>query len=204
MKSYDWTEKVQIIHNISIDHKEVESRFIKINREYNSDIDYLDIISKDCDRSILYKMSLDNVDILVSEIKEYTQHFIKRYRMWYYQGFNDLIIYFYLLYKDDEHIVKNIIDFHFYPYLTDRIKFEDLLNVLTDVLECLDSTISNTLLQITYTQPYYALSWIITWFSHNNTDIKHQYKIIQYLLFSQPVTIFYFTAVVTIINLDYN
>ncbi len=180
----------------NIDKTKLMNIIPSLNREYNCDTDFTEVISIDCDRSILYKIYSDDAEKLVSNVKQFTKDIVKNSKLKYYQGFNDLIAYLYLIFNDDHIIIKKIIDFHFYPFLSNKIEFESVLNVLTDTIAHIDSTISNTLLDITSTQPYYALSWIITWFSHNNTDVKHQYRIIEYLLNSQPVTIFYISALV--------
>lgn len=47
---------------------------------------------------------------------------------------------------------------------------------------------------IDYVEPYFALSWVLSWFTHNLTNITKIYRILDYLICSHPLTIFHIAA----------
>jgi hypothetical protein len=179
-------------------------KFIKdqhINLQNHTNVDSsanYDAIELDCNRSIVNKiLTNDDKDKLVIYLIEFTKKFFEQNKSFkYYQGFNDFAFYILLLENKSNELLNDLSDIFFYPYLLNEISFDIVLAILTDLIALIDNGINKHLLRITNAQPYYALSWIITWFAHNNKNIQVQYRLMDYLILSPPPTIFYLSAAV--------
>ena len=77
--------------------------------------------------------------------------------------------------------------------------FEATLNLLMKVIKEINPDVSDSLEEICES-PYFALPWIITWFTHNIDSISLQYRIFDYLICSHPIAVFVLSATVIIIN----
>ena len=56
--------------------------------------------------------------------------------------------------------------------------------------------------QITQTKPYYSLSWIITWFAHNNDDFFLQFRLMDYFITSELKEIYFFSGALILSEFD--
>jgi len=76
------------------------------------------------------------------------------------------------------------------------IKIKKILPTVVKYVEIINPLIKRRLFDLTKIDPFYSLSWILTWFSHNNANIFKNFRIIDYLLLGESNTIFYLVAVV--------
>lgn len=188
---------------------------------YNS---YQEQIKLDCDRSVLFSIfsQTDNSELLngfIIELQKYISDFFillesnnleGLIEFEYYQGFNDISLYFLLLEKitnqneNDQNLplLYNLSHSFFKHYLSkiNKMSFEIVLTILSDLIGEIDKNINKKLLEITNMKPYYALSWIITWFAHNNRDVNLQFRIIDYLICSKPYTVYFLSSMVINLN----
>lgn len=254
------------------------------------------LIHNDCYRSIINKffefykfneseadpsqalfVDKDNlIEIFKGEIIEYLNHSKDinnnennadaKYKFQYYQGLNDLIIFFILLKKTTQaHIEKNSVQaekngsfnlnkkiisylknenkqtslrFDLYKFLdflfhrnfkpfcliklnqghknafdnsklliencgskhkpddSNALKMKKILPTVVKYIEIINPKVKRRLFDLNKIDPFYSLGWILTWFTHNNENIFKNFRIIDYLVFSEINTIFYLVAVV--------
>lgn len=55
-------------------------------------------------------------------------------------------------------------------------------------------TINQLKEKMDYVEPYFALSWILSWFTHNLTNISKIYRIFDFLICSHPLAVFHMAA----------
>lgn len=213
-----------------------------------------DILIEKFKTEILAYLNRDNA------VKNINQEGIE-YEIKYYQGMNDLIIFFVLLRnlnkiflqnakynvnkiiknkKILEYITKeksnhtslleinlwNLIDFilerNFKPFCLARkenyiynqlsnldvkrpeekcdknsLKMKKILPTVIKYIEIIDPLVKRRLFDLIKIEPFYSLSWILTWFSHNNENILKNFRIFDYLILGDVNKIFYLTASVS-------
>lgn len=81
---------------------------------------------------------------------------------------------------------------------SNALKMKKILPTVGKYIEIIDPKVKHRIFDLTKIDPFYSLGWILTWFTHNNENIFKNFRIIDYLLFSEINTIFYLVAVVTI------
>jgi len=121
----------------------------------------------------------------------------------YYQGYHDIGLFFLMLYFNSPNMGINtfqrVSEFYIKDYLykntnmAKKFDFESTLNLLMDVIKEIDHKIYVKLQEICEI-PYFALPWIITWFTHNTDSISLQYRIFDYLICSHPIAAFVLSA----------
>jgi hypothetical protein len=189
-----------------------------INQEnvHSKDNSYRTLIKADLERSVLNKFistehHSDSQEKIKSEFSEYLNEFYSKYEhcLNYYQGIAEISLYFYFLKNRNRNIHNKNYNFEYLFKFNDLyikdfsskkegLEFTKIINILNELILKLDPKIHNEIFNITNTPPYYALSWIITWFAHKNHDIISQYRIIDYLICSPQYTIYYMVALVNI------
>jgi hypothetical protein len=123
----------------------------------------------------------------------------KNNHLHYYQGFHDIVSAIMLILEDDflSFAVSEYVAVH---YLSDYMKenFETVskfIHILFLIIKSQDYELYSHLTQARM-EPFFAISWLITWFSH---DIKHLHMIARLydaLLSSPPIYCFYLSAAV--------
>lgn len=73
-----------------------------------------------------------------------------------------------------------------------------ILPTLVKYIEFLNPKVKKRLFDLNNIEPFYSLSWILTWFSHNNENIFKNFRIFDYLIFGDVNAIFYLCSVVRI------
>jgi hypothetical protein len=79
---------------------------------------------------------------------------------------------------------------------SNALKMKKILPTVIKYIELMDPKVKRRLFDLTKIDPFYSLGWILTWFTHNNENIFKNFRIIDYLLFSEINCIFYLVAVV--------
>lgn len=128
----------------------------------------------------------------------------------YYQGYQDLALYFMILFGEEGiDLLYKFNKIFLGEYLKENKKenekknekkknFDDYLTILNKCLSFIDNNVSQGILKITNTKPYYSLSWLITWFSHKNDSLFYQFRLMDYFITSSFTEIFFFSGEVII------
>lgn len=67
--------------------------------------------------------------------------------------------------------------------------------ILTNLIEIKEPhTIKKLRSKVEVMEPYFALSWILSWFTHNLTNITKIYRVIDFLICSHPLAVFHMSA----------
>ena len=131
-------------------------------------------------------------------------------RYHYYQGFHDLALYIMLLFFNNNDIstliLQRLSEFFLRDFLGEHNEHEKpdycMINeILSSTIYLTDpETIKALRSKVDNTEPYYALSWVLSWFTHNLTNISKIYRILDFLICSHPFTIFHVASQVFIKN----
>jgi hypothetical protein len=189
-------------------------------KEKNMDkcINFDYIIEVDVKRSIINHFIDRNLyDTELNLFKEHISTTLKKFiqinnpKYHYYQGFHEIGLYIFILFFNYEHygleIIQKISEFLLKDYIVlidesreieqknNHFKFETVFNILDQIIEKINPEVSNILKQDTnITQPLYALPWVITLLTHDITNLFNEYRIMDYLLFSHPHSIYHLAA----------
>ena len=170
------------------------------------------IISNDCNRSVLYQIinidenfkrefnSKDNcIEYIINQLKIFTKKALSNYINYnYYQGYQEICLYFYIIFGMDEGIIyMNKFTKIFLEYICkekSKINFELLLDVLNECCNKINKSTNEALNKITKTKPYYSLSWLLTYLSHDNKNLFNQMRVIDYLITCNISSVYFFSA----------
>lgn len=203
-----------IFEYISTYNSYAENENLKENEILRMKNNFHNEISQDFSRSNLLNtiietndLSEEELQLFLNDLKKFSFDFFDENRKMYeyYQGFQDICLLSFILniilsnHEDNTFYLKNLSQLHFHKFLNKhkKIKFEILISILSDLIEEINPNINKNILELTNSPPYYALSWIITWFSHKNSNIFFEFRIIDYLICSPPIAIFYLVSVVS-------
>ena len=123
----------------------------------------------------------------------------------YYQGYHDIGLYFIFLYMDD--FINGICVFQRFSEfflkenlvtIDDYQNFNSSLLILKEVITKLSPTTQKILEQYTDGNALFAISWILSLFSHNVEDLNIQYRLFDYFIVSHPICVYHLTALIII------
>lgn len=124
----------------------------------------------------------------------------KNNHLHYYQGFHDLVSTVMLVVEDDflAFAISEYIALH---YVSDYMKenfdiVSQFLKILLVLIRSADLELFEHLEQARM-EPFFAISWLITWFSHDVKHLSGIARIYDVLLSSPPIFCFYLCAVVS-------
>lgn len=166
-----------------------------------------EVILNDCKRSVIYSIittnqfNIESTHSSISNLIESLNKFVASslnplQHITYYQGYQELALYFYLLFGKDKGIpmIQKFTQHYIHLYMSknqnEKMLFNDVLSILSDCVGYINQDIYDLIQKITNTTPYYSLPWIITWFTHNNHNPFHQFRIMDYLICSNYDTVF--------------
>ena len=192
-----------ILNNLK-DEKKILEMEENNNNNFSELKKYDNVIDADCNRSILYKIfknnfsvknytnnkntiSISDINNFTNELKKFTKNSLKSYKEFdYYQGYNEISLYFFLLFGYKEGIYyMNLFSKIFLYYIIGEKGNESfylILDVLNDCCDTIEEKSNKLLNKLTRTKPYYSLSWIMTYFCHDNDNIFNQFRILDYLI----------------------
>merc|ERR1712137_6925 len=75
------------------------------------------------------------------------------------------------------------------------------LSMLIPIIQCADPELAR-FLKASEVDPTFAISWILTWFSHNITDPVSIYRLFDFFLSSHPLQPLYFSAAMVLLARD--
>lgn len=130
---------------------------------------------------------------------------IKKKELHYYQGFHDVCLTYMILLGDDkkaEQKLDEMIDSHFNIYMQPTMnETQEYLALVPIIIGLMDSKVEE-FLDKSEIGTIFALSWVITWFSHvisNESDIG---KIYEFLENQDPHMVLYLSASIVISKKD--
>lgn len=179
------------------------------------------VILQDCNRSKIYKMlseyspNNNNIEEIVKTIKKELFNYISEMAKLnnslygYFQGYHDIGLYFYLLYYDNYQFAKSVFQrfsefnlkesLDINPNIKDSYQFLSCLEILKFVINKLDKKIQNFLNEIIENGIcHFAVSWILSIFTHNIDNPGIMYRILDYIIMSHPLSIYYLTSLIII------
>ena len=200
-----------ILNNLHKENNDLNNKNILLeNKNYDNTID------ADCERSILHKIinnnfsikNYDNNKIIISnieinnylnELKKFTKESLENYKEFdYYQGYNEICLYFILLfgYKEGIYYMKIFSRYFLYYIIAEKghESFYLILDILNDCCDYIEEKSNKLLNKLTRTKPYYSLSWIMTYFCHNNNNIFNQFRILDYLITCNIGQLYFFCS----------
>lgn len=121
-------------------------------------------------------------------------------QLWYYQGYHDVVTTFLLVCRSTqltESVVDRVSFSHLRPMLAKDLKeVVALLDKLFPIVAQEDSQV-HAFLQQSFVQPYFALPWVLTWFSHSVANFETVCRLFDIFLASDPsMPLFVATATV--------
>ena len=75
-----------------------------------------------------------------------------------------------------------------------KINFELLLDVLNECCNKINKSTNEALNKITKTKPYYSLSWLLTYLTHDNKNLFNQMRVFDYLITCNISSVYFFSA----------
>ena len=200
-----------ILNNLQKENNDLNNKNILLeNKNYDNTID------ADCERSILHKIinnnfsikNYDNNKIIISnieinnylnELKKFTKESLENYKEFdYYQGYNEICLYFILLfgYKEGIYYMKIFSRYFLYYIIAEKghESFYLILDILNDCCDYIEEKSNKLLNKLTRTKPYYSLSWIMTYFCHNNYNIFNQFRLLDYLITCNIGQLYFFCS----------
>ncbi|CAI2183319.1 11548_t:CDS:2 [Funneliformis geosporum] len=138
-----------------------------------------------------------------SELNDVIVGILRRHpKLSYYQGFHDICLCLLILLGKNDAIKagENIAMFLLrYPFTSIRLFYPILrqLNLLNTLICLEDSEIAN-FLEESNTLPYFCLSWVITWCSHDIHDYSKVIRLFDFFIASDPLITIYLAARVII------
>ena len=170
------------------DHRDAE----QVNFDVQRSLWHFDDCSKWTKEQVdLKRISLTNIVMSI---------LCKNDSLYYYQGFHDFVCVFMLVINDDKlafHLAENAT----LLYITDfmRSTFDivtDLMKIIFCILEMADHTLY-AFLKRSSIEPFFATSWLLTWFSHDVPSLNDVARIFDALLCSPPIYILYLSVAVS-------
>ena len=179
------------------------------------------VILQDCNRSKIYKMLSEyspknnNLEEIIQTIKKELFNYISEMAKLnnslygYFQGYHDIGLYFYLLYYDNYQFAKSVFQrfsefnlkesLDINPEIKNSYQFLSCLEILKFVINKLDKKIQKFLNEIIENGIcHFAVSWILSIFTHNIDNPGIMYRILDYIIMSHPLSIYYLTSLIII------
>lgn len=202
-------------NNIIKDHKNLQEEtgnnyysIIKVDT-YRSKINYLLDSKFSHTTNLLIKQKLHRLVSNITDILDNRYH--------YFQGFHDLLLLFLLLFQDDLITIKFIqifCEFYIREGMNSKddhnnFNFMHEMQLISKYVKLYDNNLGNEINSCFEEGYFFVTSWLITFFSHNMNDISKQYRILDYILVSNPSTIYCLSSTIIVeeyklIKLNYN
>ncbi|NXX41261.1 TBC20 protein, partial [Tricholaema leucomelas] len=138
---------------------------------------------------------------LQEELIDIILHVLKRNpQLHYYQGYHDIVVTFLLVMGDrpTAALVEKLSVHHLRDFMEptmDNTKI--MLNYLMPILDRANPEVHD-FMQSAEVGTIFALSWLITWFGHVLSDLKHVVRLYDFFLACHPLMPLYFAAVIVL------
>lgn len=127
----------------------------------------------------------------------------KNKHLHYYQGYHDLVTTILTVVEDDPlsfAIIEHLSLFYVSDYMRENFELvSKFLQFLFVLIQSQDEELYEHL-QKARMEPFFAISWLITWFSHDVKDVDILARVFDALIASPPIFCFYVCAVVSMIS----
>ena len=123
----------------------------------------------------------------------------------YYQGFHDVVSIFVLVLEDD-YLAFQVAERVATVFLADCMRedfvvISEVMRFIFPLLEASDPEVTNVL-KTAGIEPYFVVSWLLTWFSHDVKDLGVVSRIFDVMLCSHPLYCLYMCAALVVENRD--
>jgi hypothetical protein len=155
-------------------------------------------VEKDIERS-LWRFTGDDVELRITKRKNLrnviNSLLAKHEDLNYYQGYHDIASVFIMIFDEKcafallERISRYYIHF---IMENDLMSVSGLLLKMIPLIGMIDTNVYEFLINSS-AQPYFALSWVITWFSHSIETMNEISRLFDFFLASHPLMPFYFS-----------
>jgi hypothetical protein len=121
----------------------------------------------------------------------------------YYQGFHDVVSVFVLVMEDD-YVAFQVAEAVAERFFGDCMRsnfgvISEVMGLIFPLLQVGDKEVAK-LLQIVGIEPYFVVSWLITWFAHDVKDLDAISRIFDVMLCSHPLYCLYICAALVVQN----
>mmetsp|Transcript_11339 Transcript_11339/g.19028 ORF Transcript_11339/g.19028 Transcript_11339/m.19028 type:complete len:448 (-) Transcript_11339:58-1401(-) len=117
--------------------------------------------------------------------------------LYYYQGYHDIVSLF-LLVLEDDHVTFHLTELVSLKYLSDYMCRDfELVGKTMRILMILIKTSDSALYKFLHeakAEPFFATSWLLTWFSHDLETTDEVARLFDVILCSHPVYVYYICA----------
>jgi hypothetical protein len=123
-------------------------------------------------------------------------------RLFYFQGFHDIVSVFFLVLEDSV-LTMACVEVFSTEFIQDNMhkSFEvvsEIMKLVFVLIEVMDQSLHQYLLDAK-SEPFFAVSWFLTWFSHDVHSLEDIARIFDALLCSHPVYIIYLCSSVRLV-----
>ncbi|KAK6327881.1 hypothetical protein J4Q44_G00035270 [Coregonus suidteri] len=118
----------------------------------------------------------------------------------YYQGYHDIVVTFLLVVGERMAIaiLETLSNHHLRDFMDPTMdSTKHILNYLMPILEQVDPQLHDFMLRAEV-GTIFALSWLITWYSHVLSEFRHILRLYDFFLASHPLMAIYFAAVIVL------
>ncbi len=195
-----WPKMLNIDRYSIIDYRQ----FIKEHADYAQ-------VQCDIERSLwTYQQVLKWPEELLKRRRESLSNIImailsRNKQLHYFQGLHDVISVFLLVFQEDtltfavaEHVCLHVFNV---CLLKDFETVKETMQIIMIIIKISDRQLYDRLTSVNM-EPYFAFSWIITWFSHSVKDIHLIARIFDVMLCSPPYYSYYLAASYVLFNRD--
>ena len=120
----------------------------------------------------------------------------------YYQGFHDITVVFIEIFEDDPDLAYSLVETVSLHFLKDFMgeDFHTVTNTLPLILQIINKVDVKlfAFLSKALTEPYFATSWLITWFSHDVKDMDTVARVFDGLITSHPLFCLYVSTAIVL------
>jgi Rab-GTPase-TBC domain len=163
-------------------------------------------IQRDIERSLTYvshsrKWKRHTRDTKREQLSAIINALVRRENLHYYQGLHDVVAVLLLVTGDEQiafAILQRLCSFYFKEFMRETFKpLAIQMQLLPAILKRFDSEVA-AFIESLKIEPYYALPWVITWFSHDVHNLNTIARLYDTLLTSHTLYIFYLSAAVVL------
>jgi TBC1 domain family member 20 len=121
-------------------------------------------------------------------------------QLYYYQGYHDLVSTIMLLFEED-HLAFAVVEFISQHFIVDYMRedfsvISKFMHFFFVIIKAVDRELFDHM-QAARLEPFFATSWLITWFAHDLHNLHDVARLFDVLLSSHPVYCYYVAAAVS-------
>lgn len=199
-------------------------KIFKIKTQSNEIEKNLIVINKDILRCIFQFWEKENIENKLEQFKNEIEGFFgeneNKHIYSYYQGYLDFCLFFYHLFNKNEKkllekkeenqkfylkAIKIFTELYLKDYISSKeslgkeedVMLQNSVSLLADIINLIDNKVGK-ILKDDSTPLYFCMSWVITLFSHEIHDFNVLRRIMDYLLFHEPIIVYVLTSIIIV------